>query len=199
MDKLQVEKLVVGYDFHFGKNREGNIDLLKDFSIMHGFALEVVEPICSNYDKDVYSSTKIRENIRNGNIDKANLMLGRNWSMQGKVIHGNKKAREINFPTANIAPHDQIYPLKGVYAVKVLLNNQIIKGIANFGERPTINGSELLLEVHLFNYNEDIYGKDLTVEFLTFIRGENKFDSFSLLAKQIKKDIETVKNYHSNI
>ena len=198
VDKLKVEKLIVGYDFHFGKNREGNIDLLKDFSTMHGFLLEVVEPIGENKNMSIYSSTKIRENIRIGKIDKANLMLGRNWSMQGQVIHGNKKAREINFPTANILPHDQIYPAKGVYAINALLNNKIVNGIANFGERPTINGSKLLLEAHLFNFNEDIYGKDLTVEFLTFIRGEKKFDSFALLAQQIKQDIETVKSYHMN-
>ena len=100
------------------------------------------------------------------------------------------------FPLLIYLPHDQIYPLKGVYVVQILLNDKIIKGIANFGERPTVNGTKLLLEVHLFNFDEDIYGKQLTVEFLTFIRGEQKFDNFALLAEQIKKDIQVAKDYH---
>ena len=114
------------------------------------------------------------------------------------MVHGDKKAREMNFPTANFLPHEQVYPAKGVYAVQTLINDHQYKGIANFGERPTVGGKKLLFEVHLFNFDQDIYGKHLTVEFLTFIRGEKKFDSFALLAEQIKKDIQTAKDYHLN-
>ena len=196
VQQLQVSKLVVGYDFHFGKNREGDTFLLKDHALIHGFALEIIEPIKEESIKEVYSSTAIREAIRKGYIEKANLLLGRNWTMQNDVIHGDKRAREMDFPTANLLPHQQVYPLRGVYVVQTSINKQQFKGIANFGERPTLDGKKLLLEVHLFDFDQDIYGKHLTVEFLTFIRSEKKFDNFGLLVEQIKKDIQIAKNYH---
>ena len=194
--QLKVIKLVVGYDFRFGKNREGNIQLLNEISKIHGYDLEIIEPIKDLLINEVYSSSSVRNSIKEGNIKKANSILGRNWSMSGKVIHGDQRARKMNFPTANILPHNLIYPLKGVYVVKTMINNKIINGIANFGERPTVDGKKLLLEVHLLDFNEDIYGNHLTVEFLTFIRGEKKFDSLALLAEQIKEDIKIAKNYN---
>ena len=198
IDKLQIRKLTVGYDFHFGKDREGDVILLKDYSIIHGFNLDVIDPIKESSIKEVYSSSAIRQAIKDGFIEKANMMLGYSWTMEGQVIHGDKKAREMNFPTANLLPHDQIYPMKGVYVVNIVINHSKFKGIANFGERPTVDGKKLLLEVHLFDFDEDIYGKHLTVEFLTFIRGEKKFDNFSFLVEQIKKDIEISKEYHQS-
>ena len=196
VQKLQVKKLVVGYDFRFGKNREGDTLLLRDHAAIHGFSLEIIEPIQNNFNQEVYSSTAIREAIRVGDVKKAKSILGYSWTMEGEVVPGDKMARGMGFPTANISPHEQIYPLKGVYVVQILLNDKMIKGIANFGERPTVNGTKLLLEVHLFDFDEDIYGKQLTVEFLTFIRREKKFDNFSLLSEQIKKDIQVAKDYH---
>ena len=195
---LQVSKLVVGYDFRFGKNREGDVALLKDHAIIHGFVLNVIDPIKDNSNNEVFSSSIIRESLKRGIIEKANMMLGRSWTMEGKVIQGDKRAREMNFPTANVLPHNQIYPMKGVYAVNILINQNKFSGIVNFGERPTVDGKKLLLEAHLFDFDQDIYGKHLTVEFLTFIRGEKKFDNFSLLVEQIKKDIQIVKDYHLN-
>ena len=103
----------------------------------------------------------------------------------------------MNFPTANIAPPNLIYPKKGVYVVKTLLDEKWLNGVANFGERPTVDGKKILLEVHLFDYKQDIYGKDLTVEFLTFIRDEKKFESFEQLTQQIYKDIKVARDYHS--
>ena len=196
VQKLQVKKLVVGYDFRFGKNREGDTLLLRDHAAIHGFSLEIIEPIQNDFNQEVYSSTAIREAIRVGDVKKAKSILGYSWTMEGEVVPGDKMARGMGFPTANISPHEQIYPLKGVYVVQILLNDKMIKGIANFGERPTVNGTKLLLEVHLFDFDEDIYGKQLTVEFLTFIRREKKFDNFSLLSEQIKKDIQVAKDYH---
>ncbi|SVB38432.1 uncharacterized protein METZ01_LOCUS191286 [marine metagenome] len=198
VNKLKINKLVVGYDFHFGKNRKGDIFLLKDYSAIHGFLLEVIDPIKENNTKEIYSSSAIRSAIGSGDIETANIMLGYKWIMGGVVVHGDKKAREMNFPTANFLPHEQVYPAKGVYAVQTLINDHQYKGVANFGERPTVGGKKLLFEVHLFDFDQDIYGKHLTVEFLTFIRGEKKFDSFALLAEQIKKDIQTAKDYHLN-
>jgi riboflavin kinase/FMN adenylyltransferase len=196
VQKLQVKKLVVGYDFRFGKNREGDALLLRDHASIHGFSLEIIEPIQNDFNQEVYSSTAIREAIRVGDVKKAKSILGYSWTMEGEVVPGDKMARGMGFPTANISPHEQIYPLKGVYVVQILLNDKMIKGIANFGERPTADGTKLLLEAHLFDFDEDIYGKQLTVEFLTFIREEKKFDNFALLAEQIKKDIRVAKDYH---
>jgi riboflavin kinase / FMN adenylyltransferase len=196
IDQLQVRKLIVGYDFRFGKNREGDVDLLKDYSNIHGFDLQIIDPITDNLKNEVFSSSAIRDAIKIGNMAKAKMMLGTPWTMEGIVIHGDKRARKMNFPTANILPHDQIYPMYGVYSVKIIINQNKYNGIVNFGERPTVNGKKLLLEAHLFDFDEDIYGKHLTVEFLTFIRGEKKFDNFSLLVEQIKKDIQIAKHYH---
>ena len=196
VEKLQVSKLIVGYDFRFGKNREGDTLLLQDFANIHGFDLLIIDPIEDSLTNQIYSSSNIREAIKIGDIEKANKMLGYFWTMEGEVIHGDKRARKMNFPTANILPHNLIYPLKGVYIVKTSINQKNYNGIANFGERPTVEGKKLLLEVNLFDFDQDIYGNYLTVEFLTFIRGEKKFKSFAILAEQIKKDIQIAKNYH---
>ena len=179
--KLQVTKLIVGYDFRFGKNREGDTLMLKDYANIHGFDLVVIEPISDNINNQVYSSSSIREAIKTGNMEKANNMLGYLWTMEGNVIHGDKRARDMQFPTANILPHEQIYPLKGVYAIKTSVNMKNYNGIANFGERPTVDGTKLLLEVNLFDFDKDIYSINLTVEFLTFIREEKKFDNLTLI------------------
>ena len=116
--------------------------------------------------------------------------------MRGIIIQGDKRARKINFPTANMYPGNHIMPRKGVYIVEVYLNDKKYLGISNFGERPTVDGSKLLLETHIFNFNQEIYGNDLTVQFLAFIRPEQKFVNFGELTNQIKKDIEIAKNYH---
>jgi len=196
-EKLHSTHLIVGYDFKFGKDRKGNASLLQEQSKNLGFDTNVIQPITSNYNSVVYSSSQIREFIRNGNVEKANLFLGRNWSMQGTVIKGDKRATAMNFPTANLVPGELIHPKKGVYAIRARYIDRWSKGIANFGERPTVDGKRLLLEAHLFEFNQDIYGKELTVEFLTFIREEKKFDNFASLAEQIQKDIQLVKAYHS--
>ena len=140
----------------------------------------------------------IRKNIQTGNFDKVNTWLGRKWSISGTVILGDKRAGKINFPTANIMPpSDLIHPKKGVYIVKIKMGKNLFDGVANFGNRPTVDGTKLLLEVHLFEFDENIYGKDLTVEFLAFIRDEQQFESFEELKKQINRDIKKAQSYHS--
>ena len=197
IEKFNIKHLVIGYDFKFGKDREGNASLLQEQSKILGFDINIIKPIKSIQNSDVYSSSIIREFIRDGNMEKAKLFLGRNWSMQGTVIKGDRRATAMNFPTANLVPGELIHPKKGVYAVRARYIDKWSNGIANFGERPTVDGKRLLLEAHLFEFNQDIYGKELTVEFLTFIREEKKFDNFALLAEQIQKDIQLVKAYHS--
>ena len=195
VDQLKVEKLIVGYDFRFGKDRKGDTNLLLDHGKIHGFNLETIEQITNPKTKTPYSSTDIRECIRTGEIEEANLLLGRPWSMQGKVIHGDKRARKMNFPTANILPGNLIRPKKGVYAVRVYLKNRksYLKGIANLGYRPTFNQKEILLEVNIFNFSGNLYNKNLRVDFVKFIRKEKKFKGINDLRNQIKLDLKTAK------
>ena len=195
--KLKIKNITVGYDFRFGKDRQGNVDLLKKLSAKYNFHVSIVQQVISKENHLAYSSSLIRRKIKEGNFKSVSLMLDRNWSLSGKVIYGDKRASKINFPTANISPRNLIKPRRGVYAIKAKYLNNYYDGIANFGIRPTIDGEKLLLEAHLFEFNQDIYGKDLTVEFLAFIREEKKFDDFASLTKQIQKDIQIVKKYHS--
>ena len=197
VNKLKIKNITVGYDFKFGKDRKGNNNLLKKFSSKYKYKVLIIDRIMNKQDLLPYSSTYIREHISKGDFKKVSLMLGRNWSLSGKVIYGDQRASKINFPTANIVPKDLINPKMGVYAIRAKYLGDYYDGIANYGVRPTIKGEKLLLEAHLFKFNENIYGKDLTVEFLAFIREEKKFDDFSALTIQIQKDIEIAKKYHS--
>jgi len=194
--KLDTKLIVIGADFRFGKERSGDMNLLIDFSKKYNFKVKIIEPVKVNNSDEKYSSSKIRKQIENGLFEEVSIALGREWEISGKVIKGDQRAREINFPTANIMPSDNILPKKGVYCVNAIIDNKRYLGISNFGERPTVEGKKLLLETHIFNFNDDIYGKELTVEFLTFIRPEQKFDNFEKLTEQIKKDIVTAKSYH---
>ena len=194
--QLSVKKIVVGKDFRFGKDRKGDTALLKKLSSKHNYKLSIIDHVKNKKTNLKFSSSIIRKNINDGSFDKVSQALGRNWFMKGKIIKGNQKARLINFPTANMKPGNHILPKKGVYCVNVIFSGNSYKGIANFGERPTVKGVNLLLETHIFEFNRDIYGKELTVEFLTFIRSEKKFKDFKSLTTQIKKDVITAKKYH---
>ena len=194
--QLSVKKIVVGKDFRFGKDRKGDTALLKKLSCKYKYKLSIIGHVKNKKTNQKFSSSIIRKNINEGSFEKVSQALGRNWFMEGKIIKGNQKARLINFPTANMRPGNHILPKKGVYCVNVTFNGNLYKGIANFGERPTVKGVNLLLETHIFEFNRDIYGKELTVEFLTFIRSEKKFKDFKSLTSQIKKDVITAKKYH---
>ena len=196
LNKLDIKNVVVGKDFKFGKDRTGNYEILKNYSSTNNFNTHLVDSIMLTDNSNKFSSSIIRENIKNGQMENANFALGRFWHMTGKIIEGQKKAREINFPTANMEPKNHILPKKGVYCVEVLYSGKKYLGVSNFGQRPTVDGHKLLLETHIFNFDKEIYGNELTVRFLTFIRSEQKFDNFKLLTNQIKKDIEVAKNYH---
>ena len=197
INKLNIKSVIVGKDFKFGKDRSGDFKILENYSKKNYLNLHLVKSKMLNDGSAKHSSSIIRENIKNGQMEKVNSALGRCWHMTGKIIEGDKRARKINFPTANVIPGKHIHPRKGVYCVHAYINNEKYLGISNFGERPTVDGSKLLLETHIFKFNKEIYGNDLTVQFLTFIRPEQKFANFDELAKQIKKDIETAKKYHN--
>ena len=183
---IQAKKIIIGNDFRFGKQREGNIDKLIDNSV------DVCVMNKIEYKGERVSSTIIRDSLAAGDLKRAAMLLGRSYSISGKVVHGDKRGREIGFPTANIHMFHNRPPLKGVFAVK--LNNMY--GVANLGVRPTIAGfSKLNLEVHLFNFSKNIYGKHAHVTFLKKIRDEKKFENIDALKKQIQIDIENVKKF----
>jgi riboflavin kinase/FMN adenylyltransferase len=185
-NNIQAQKIIIGNDFRFGKNREGNIDKLKDSNV-DVFVMNKIE-----YKGERVSSTIIRDLLAAGDLELAAILLGRSYSISGKVIHGDKRGREIGFPTANIHMFHNRPPLKGVFAVK--LNDMY--GVANLGVRPTIAGfSKLNLEVHLFNFSKNIYGKHAHVTFLKKIRDEKKFENIDALKKQIQMDIDNVKKF----
>ena len=194
--QLHVKKIIVGKDFRFGKDRKGDTALLKKLSNKYHYKLSIIGHIKNKKTNLKFSSSLIRKNINEGSFEKVSEALGRNWFMQGKIVKGNQKARLINFPTANMKPGNHILPKKGVYCVNVVFQGNLYRGIANFGERPTVKGVNLLLETHIFEFNRDIYGKELTVEFLTFIRPEKKFKDFKSLTNQIQNDVIKAKKYH---
>ena len=197
-ESLSLKHIFVGKDFKFGKNREGDVNLLKILCSKHNIGLTSVN--LKNYDGNSISSTKIRENLKLGKIEKANKLLGRPYMISGLVIEGDKRGRQIDFPTANISLGNLIRPAFGVYAVLVEgLGDKIFNGIANIGKRPTVNDRGILLEVNIFGFNEDIYGKKLFISLINFIREEKKFDGIESLKLQIIKDVEISKSILKSI
>ena len=195
--QLAIKLIIVGADFRFGKNRSGNLDLLNELSQKNNFQVKVIEPVKLTNNDAKYTSSLIREQIKKGLFTEVNRALNRYWQMTGNIIKGDQRASKMDFPTANMFPPHQILPKYGVYCVNAIIENKKYCGISNFGQRPTVDGSKLLLETHLFGFNDNIYGKELTVEFLTFIRPEQKFKNFEKLTEQIKKDVITAKSYHN--
>jgi len=191
--KLNVKQLVVGDDFHFGKARRGNFAMLKEKGLLIGFK---VEDTRSFYiEEHRVSSSLIRDALGCGDLIQAAVMLGRDYSVCGRVAHGNKRGRTIGFPTANILMFRKNTPISGVFAVTMTgIDGKEIQGIANVGTRPTVDGGKkVILETHLFNFNEEIYGQYVEVHFKQKIRDEIRFQSLDALKAQIEKDIVKVK------
>jgi riboflavin kinase/FMN adenylyltransferase len=190
-EKLKVSNIFVGEDFKFGFQRKGNISFLKQVSKKYNFKIFVIN--FRKFKNQKISSSKIRDLIQSGEISLVNKMLGRPWLVSGIVIKGNKIGRRIGFPTANIKIFNQIKPLFGVYAVKIICNKSTYNGIANYGVRPTFGKSEPVLEVNIFGKNHNFYNKNVKVLFIDFIRKEKKFENSKMLIRQIKKDIKFAK------
>jgi riboflavin kinase/FMN adenylyltransferase len=186
--KADIRTLAVGEDWRFGHHRSGDIDLLRELSVKHGFRLEAVPPVM--LDGDRISSTRIRQAIRDGNLDDVDRMLGRSYSVTGPVIEGKKLGRDIGFPTANVATGDAQLPPDGVWTVAIRLDAQrILHGVANLGIRPTVDGATRLLEVHILDFAADLYGEEIEVTFHRMIRHERKFESIDELKSQIARDV----------
>jgi riboflavin kinase/FMN adenylyltransferase len=191
LKKLAVHSIFVGKDFKFGFKRKGNIFFLKKLSENNNFKIFIIN--FKKFNNYKISSSKIRSLIQAGKVKLAHKIMGRPWSISGKVIQGKKYGRRIGFPTANIKIFNQIKPLFGVYSVKIVFNKKTYKGIANFGVRPTFGSSSPVLEVNVFGKNHNFYNKNIKVLFIDFIRKEKKFKNSSMLVRQIKKDIKVAK------
>ena len=188
LNKLHATHLVCGFNFTFGARGAGNIEILEKLCSSNGVGLTVVPPVVS--DSLTVSSSAIREAIENGDIKLANSLLGRPYSITKKVVNGQHLARTLGFPTANqLYPENKAVLRYGVYSVRATVGRKKHLGISNVGIRPTVNGSLLCVETHILDFDGDLYEKTLTVEFLDFIRPEQKFPSIDALAKQIKRDL----------
>jgi riboflavin kinase/FMN adenylyltransferase len=198
VEELKASIIVIGYDHHFGKNRSANINDLKSFAKTYNFK---VKEISAQDIKDVtVSSTKIRNALTSGQVDLANLFLGYNYFITGTVIKGKGLGRTLDFPTANIEIKEsyKLIPHDGVYVVKSEINDEIIYGMMNIGSNPTVDGKSRSIEVHFFNFNENIYNNTLKIEFLKRIRSEQKFKNLNALKNQLQKDMAFALNFISS-
>ncbi len=189
--QLKVSHIVVGQNFAFGHQRQGTIALLKEYHQF--FSTTALEPL-TDADGTICSSTAARRYLEEGQLDKLNDLLGRPWMIAGHVQHGRKQGRLLGFPTANLSVKDRLLPPYGIYTVRVRINSHsaetVWQGVANLGIRPTFEEQEPLLEVHLFNFNQSLYGQRLYVQFHHFIRPEKKFSGLQKLRAQIAKDCQ---------
>ena len=196
VNTLSIHTIIIGYDHQFGRNREGNINYLKEVSSIYDF--QAVEIPAKEIDEVNVSSTKIRRAILDGDIELANQYLGNPYILTGIVVKGNQIGRTIGFPTANLSIGDstKIIPGNGVYLVHIRYRNVLLNGIMNIGVRPTIGDSfENRIEIHIFDFNEDIYGQELQVLVVKKVRNEAKFDSVQQLAIQIEEDVRFARDF----
>ncbi|MGA7800940.1 MAG: bifunctional riboflavin kinase/FAD synthetase [Gammaproteobacteria bacterium] len=193
-DGLGVRYLVVGDDFRFGKGRQGDFPFIQRAGQEYGF--QVVNMHTFNVDGGRVSSTRIRDALAGGDMAAAEKLLGRPYRMCGRVAHGDRRGRTIGFPTANIHLHRHATPVQGVFAVELFgLDREPVAGVANVGTRPTVDGTRTLLEVHLFDFDQDIYGRYVYVNFLRKLRPEMRFESFEALKEQIHQDAQAARAY----
>ena len=188
-----LREICVGFEWSFGKGRAGNLALLERLGAQLGFA-EVGVPAVE-IDGEIVSSTLIRRAVEAGDLGRAARLLGREFTILGTVVEGDRVGRTLGFPTANLSAHNEQYPPNGVYAVEARRGNQVVAGVANIGVRPTVKhaGGERLLEVHLFDFDQDIYGEDLEITFRKFLRPEQKFAGLDALRAQIARDVEAAR------
>lgn len=184
---LGAKEIFVGFNYRFGRGREGNIESLRRLGEEFGFTVREVEQI--SLDGEPVSSTKIRQLLKRGEVEHAARLLGRLYGITGVVVKGDGRGRTLGFPTANVAPKHAIIPPNGVYAVKVLARERTYHGIVNIGIRPTFDTKRLAIEAHVFDFNEDLYGEEITVYFVHRIREEKKFQNAEALVRQITLDI----------
>jgi len=198
VNQLNISKLIIGYDHHFGKNREGNITQLTEYSHLYDFKVEEIP--AQDIDSVSVSSTKVRRALTAGNLKTANNYLGYNFMLNGTVVNGKKLGGTIGYPTANIDIKEtyKLIPKTGVYVVQSEIDKKIIYGMMNIGNRPTVNGNHQTIEVHFFDFNQDLYHQKLNIELIYFLRDEEKFDTIDSLVHQLKKDEGIARDYIQN-
>ena len=198
-ERINTRKMIIGYDHRFGKDRSGGLDELKAFAPKYNFDVEDISR--QDIDEIGISSTKIRTALQSGDITTANTYLGRNYCVSGRVIHGNQLGRSIGYPTANIEVKEnyKLIPADGVYAVKVCNKYTKFDGMLNIGQKPTIGGENKTIEVNIFDFNQDIYNTEITIEFVDHVRNEIKFDSLDSLKLQLAEDEKAVRNRLSKL
>ncbi|HEX9019648.1 MAG TPA: bifunctional riboflavin kinase/FMN adenylyltransferase, partial [Nitrospirota bacterium] len=186
--KIGVREVYVGYDYAFGKGREGGIESLKRMGGVYGFRVGVVEAIRVN--GAVVSSSVIRDLISSGRVQEAATFLNRRYTIEGDVVHGSHRGRVLGFPTANLRTANELLPAYGVYAVLAEVDRRWFKGVASIGVRPTFQGGPVSIEVYLFTFEGDLYGRRMEVAFVKRLRGEEKFPDADSLVRQIRKDVQ---------
>jgi riboflavin kinase/FMN adenylyltransferase len=189
---LGVSRVIVGADFQFGRSRAGNVDMLRQRGRACGFDVVTFDLVGEGADAKI-SSTRIREALRAGQPDVAATMLGHAWTVEGRVERGDQRGRTIGFPTANVSLEGYLEPALGVYAVRVELGGRQYDGVANFGRRPTFDKKDVLLEVHIFGFEGDLYGQPIVVSFEAFLRPELKFSGLDALKAQIARDSQAAR------
>ena len=194
VDSLNTRHLVIGDDFHFGRNRKGNFEFLQQNSERFGFSVDETETLISEGTR--VSSTRIRECIQREDFQGAAALLGRPYSLSGRIAHGQKLGRQLGYPTINIKMGDKTLIVKGIFAVQVKgIDNRPLRGVASIGTRPTVNGVDTILEVYILDFNRDVYGYRVVVEFLHKIRDEEKFASLEELTTHIAQDTEKARAF----
>ena len=198
VNSLNAKKIIIGYDHRFGRNRTATIENLKEFGLKYNF--EVEEISVKEIDDVAVSSTKIRKALDSGDIETANSYLDYEFMISGEVVSGKAIGRTINYPTANLhlKEHYKMIPKNGVYIVKSNLDGKVVFGITSIGTNPTVGGNEKTIETHFLDFNKDLYGQKITIEFLKFIREEETFNSIEDLRLAIEKDEDFAKNYLKN-
>lgn len=186
---IGTKRLIIGYDYAFGRNREGNFDLLSRFGAKLGFSVEELAPI--NCGDTIYSSSLIRGMISAGNVAEVVPFLGRHFSLGGRVVHGAHRGKALGFPTANIQTDKELIPADGVYAVKVKVNDRLYNGACNIGNNPTFGASAVSIEAFIFDFEGELYDQELRLYFIERIRGEIKFASVDELKQAIAADVTT--------
>ncbi len=200
IDKLNCHVIVVGSDFRFGYKRKGDVTLLKKLSTKYNYQLEVIEKETDELENEV-SSTYIRSELEKGNIQVVNKLLGGTYFIMGEVVHGMKLARTLGYPTMNITiEKEKKIPPNGVYVATIEIDGKIYEAVANIGKKPTVcNDIQPILEVHVFNYSQDTYGKTVIVKLYSFVRGEKKFHSVEKLKAQMEQDVAYAKEYFRKV
>lgn len=188
VSKIGTKKLVIGYDHHFGRNREGSFEYLQQHAPRYGFDIEEIPR--QEIEHITVSSTKIRQALLEGDTDIASELLGRNYTFTGIVVKGRQLGRTIGYPTANVhvTENYKLIPADGIYAVRVVVRGQTLGGVMSIGFRPTVNGTNRTQEVYIFDFKDDVYGEKMTVELVEYIRPELKFDGLEALTKAIDAD-----------